>query len=116
MQIIKNQLKVTINRMVHISRYFLGCNITPTSSENFTRVIKEGLELNNYLKRLTVFEEEIKRRIENYLIACEETIFAAGMELENDYCEVREVLEDFRDERLLVMRFLNGNLDDSMFI
>jgi hypothetical protein len=103
MQIIKNQLKVTINRMVHISRYFLGCNITPTSSENFTRVIKEGLELNNYLKRLTVFEEEIKRRIENYLIAC-------------DYCEVREVLEDFRDERLLVMRFLNGNLDDSMFI
>ena len=116
MDIIKRQLKVRNNRMVHISRYFRFYNITKFARQNFVQTISQGMQLNNDLKNVAKFGKEVIARIENYLIACEETILAAGIEVSTEYCEVVEILEDFRDERLLIMRFLNGGLDNRSFI
>ena len=102
--------------MVHISTYFSKFGLTNAASQNFVILIKEGLEINGVLSMVDQIDDSLKMRIKNYFISCYEVVYAAALEVPDEYCEALEILDDFRDQALLLNEFLNGNLDDLMFI
>lgn len=116
MNILKRELCNRNNNIIHISRFFLKFELTQAANDNFVNVITEGLTLTNLLQNSSEIDEELKIRIKNYFISGQEALYAAGLEVPDQHCEVLEILEDFRDQGLLINEFLSGNLTDSMFI
>ena len=97
-----------------IAAYFKNLNVTSAARENFNRTIIEGLYLVEDCK-FTPKDPNLVGRIETFLIACEETIWAVGLEVEQEYCEIEEIMDDFRLDRRLIMSFLNGDLSEELF-
>jgi len=44
------------------------------------------------------------------MLACEHAIYSCGLENPHEYCEVIEILDEFRDERFYLMRYIDENL------
>lgn len=115
MNIIKDQVIYRKKNMAQISGYFLKFDITEAAQENFVSVMREGQALIDFLKNENEISNSVKRRIQNYFIACQESVYAAAIEIPDEYCEAIEILEDLKDQGLLMNEFLNGNLNDAMF-
>ena len=95
MNIIIDALSGRVSRIVVISRYFCKLDITGAAKDNFKRTIREGRQLVRDLKLNFVLTPVVKDRIENFMVACEETLMAAGLEVLDEYCEIEEILEEF---------------------
>jgi len=108
-------LSSRVTQMRVISDYFCQLDITGAAKDNFKRTIREGRILVRDLKLNFVQNSIVIDRIENFLVACEETLIAAGLEVLEEYCEIEEILEEFRDYRFLTMRLLSGKLNDLLF-
>lgn len=97
--------------MKKLQKFFCNLKITNAAKENFIAVIREGDKLVQAFVNGSVQRE----RLEIYLVWCEEVVLAAGVELKREYCEIIEILDDFRYERMLLMKFYDGELKDEMF-
>ena len=106
-------LKQRNHRMEKLQFYFCRQKVTEAAKNNFRLVIKTGKGLLKALKIRAIREAKIE--IESYLIACEEAILAVAIEIRSEFCDIVELLDDFRDERLLLMKFVDGELDEEMF-
>jgi len=93
--------------------YFCRRTVTKAAKENFNGVIRSGVRLLKNLKNSK--NADLQNEVENYLVACEESIVAVGIELRSEFCEIMEILDEFRSERLLVMKYVNGELNEEMF-
>lgn len=114
-----NALSGRVVRMRVIADYFCQLNVTKAAKDNFKRTIREGRVLVGELKLSIrsghVLMGSFVTRIETFLIACEETVLAVGMEVLDEYCEIQEIMDDFRLERGLILMFCTGELSDLMF-
>jgi hypothetical protein len=107
MTTIIQELSRVTNRMLIISDYFNRFDITNAARENFKQMIKQGKVLVRDLKLNLEKSTQFIDRIENFLIGCEETLYAVGLEITAEYCEIEEDLESFRRMRLLIMLYLS---------
>ena len=101
------ELSRVTNRMLIISDYFSQFDITNAAKDNFKRMIKQGKILVRDLKLNFEKSTQLIERIENFLIGCEETLYAVGLEVTAEYCEIEEDLESFKRMRLLIMLYLS---------
>lgn len=119
MRTVKLHLKKRTNQFRCISSYYSSLSqITKSARNNFPPIIKEGLALNKELiplTEITQIDEGLRTRIENYLVATEEAVYAVGIELEDDTSEMIAVLEDLKNMRLLILLYIDGILEDSRF-
>ena len=107
MTTIIQELSRVTNRMKLISDYFNQFDITNAARDNFKRMIKEGKILVRDLKLNFEKSNQLIDRIENFLIGCEETLYAVGLEVTAEYCEIEEDLENFKRMRLLILLHLS---------
>lgn len=98
---------------MRVSMYFCNLKITQSAKGNFERVIAEGRTLVGELNSLEWANDFYKSKIENFMIACEQAIYTVGLEDPHEYCEIIEILDDFRDERLLLMHYINKKTNDN---
>lgn len=105
------QVGARTDRMKKLHQFFCRLEITEAAKENFRSVIAEGEEI----KQALVIDSVTREKLEGFLVWCEEVILAAGIEVRREYCEVIEILDDFRYERVLLMKFFDGGLTDEMF-
>lgn len=109
MERVRSQLKIRLDRMVKLHRYFLSKPVSLTAKNIFPGIIEEGFRINRMVRRVTVPSDAIKQEINSYLLAGEECIFAAGVEVPKEYCDILDVLTVMEKERLLIMFYLNNS-------
>lgn len=83
--------------------------------EKLYSIVRKGLKLNAKIIDSKEWNSEIKYEISMYLLSCEECVEALGAELPRHHCEMRSKKELFSTERLFIVEFLYGRLNDSMF-
>lgn len=112
--------KKRLEQFVRIySFYKRNSYLSKSAKNNFPEIVKDGKLLVkeiSLLKDSSEIQLPLRNRIENYLIATEEAIYAVGIELESDTSELLAVLDDFKNMRLLLLLYVDGVINDSNFI
>jgi hypothetical protein len=114
--ILLNEVKKTNDLMVRINRRCCDVRIGLRVREKLSGIVKEGLQIIDCMNHSTFIIDAMKTRIQNYYILCYDAILRASMEAPSEYCELQEVLQDFKDQQLLINELIKGNLENKLFI
>ena len=103
-------LTVLRNRCDKINQIFSFCKkeMSFEAKRMLQESIYEGFCIVDYLKTISQIDEFVKTKIEVVLENHEIALRNIGMELPGEFCSIKDVSELFRDERLLLLIYLNS--------
>ena len=114
-KMITSALKERFEQMLHLGQKLAAFEISNEGKEDLIRLSIKALDLNQSLIRISSISEDLKKEINDYLIACEEAVFRISCELPEEYCELEENLLDLSTGRFLFMRLLDDTDENFNF-